>query len=76
MAIRILLSLRNTACEINPKRILQLKNKSRTTGKLDTPFALGKVCFVLFLLNVPVNNFSVMSGRSNCFLGITSTFGR
>ena len=25
-------------------------------------------------LYVPVNNFSVMSGRSHCFLGITSTF--
>ena len=24
--------------------------------------------------NVPVNNFSVMSGLSHCFLGITSTF--
>ena len=26
------------------------------------------------MLNVPVNNFSVMSGWSNRFLGITSTF--
>ena len=26
------------------------------------------------MLNVPVNNFSVMLGRSHCFLGITSTF--
>ena len=26
-------------------------------------------------LNVPVNNFSVMLGRSHRFLGITSTFG-
>ena len=31
--------------------------------------------FVSFLLNVTVNNFSVMSGRSHRFLGITSTFG-
>ena len=30
--------------------------------------------FVSFLFNVPVNNFSVMSGRSHRFLGITSTF--
>ena len=29
---------------------------------------------VLLRLNVPVNNFSVMSGRSHRFLGITSTF--
>ena len=27
------------------------------------------------ILNVPVNNFSVMLGRSHQFLGITSTFG-
>ena len=27
------------------------------------------------ILNVPVNNFSVMLGRSHHFLGITSTFG-
>ena len=26
-------------------------------------------------LTVPVNNFSVMLGRSHLFLGITSTFG-
>ena len=33
--------------------------------------------FVSFLLNVLVNNFSVMSGRSHRFLVITSTkFGR
>ena len=36
------------------------------------------ICFVFvsfrFLLNAPVNNFSVMSGQSHRFLGITSTF--
>ena len=34
------------------------------------------VFFCLFGLRlyVPVNNFSVMLGRSHCFLGITSTF--
>ena len=31
--------------------------------------------FVLRLNVVPVNNFSVMSGRRHRFLGITSTFG-
>ena len=35
--------------------------------------------FILFLfglrLYVPVNNFSIMSGQSHRFLGITSTFG-
>ena len=36
------------------------------------------LCFVVncwLILNVPVNNFSVMLGRSHRFLGITSTFG-
>ena len=32
----------------------------------------GLVCLVL---NIPVNNFSVMLRRSNRFLGITSTLG-
>ena len=37
---------------------------------------LDKVLFFLFGLRlyVPVNNFSVMSGRSHRFLGITITF--
>ena len=32
------------------------------------------VWFVCLVLNVPVNNFSFMLGRSHRFLGITSTF--
>ena len=31
------------------------------------------VCLFVLRLNVPVNNFSVMSGRSRRFLGLTST---
>ena len=31
-------------------------------------------CLFVLRLNVPVNNFSVMSGRSHRFLGTTSTF--
>ena len=34
----------------------------------------GSFCLLKLILNVPVNNFSVMSGRSHRFLGITSTF--
>ena len=36
-----------------------------------------EICFglVCLMLNVQVNNFSVMLGRSHRFLGITSTFG-
>ena len=36
---------------------------------------MGKVeivCLFVLMLNVTVNNFSVMSGGSHCFLGITS----
>ena len=33
------------------------------------------VCLFVLRLNVPVNNFSVMSGRSQRFLGSTSTVG-
>ena len=33
------------------------------------------VCLFVLTLNVPVNNFSVMSRRSHRFLGIISTFG-
>ena len=39
-----------------------------------TDLSLSLFCFVLFGFNVPVNNFSVMSGRSHRFLGIASTF--
>ena len=33
-----------------------------------------RFCLFVLWFNVPVNNFSVMSGRSHRFLGITSTF--
>ena len=33
------------------------------------------VCLFVLRLNVPISNFSVMTGRSYRFLGITSTFG-
>ena len=32
------------------------------------------VCLFVLMLNVPVNNFSVMSGRNHRFPDITSTF--
>ena len=50
---------------------------SRKRKSLHTRLSSGLLslrCLVLFRLNVPVNNFSVMSGRSYNFLGITSTF--
>ena len=36
--------------------------------------AVEKICVCVLMLNLPVNNFSVMSERSHHFLGITSTF--
>ena len=39
-----------------------------------TECSLFFVCLFGLRLYVPVNNFSVMSGRSHRFLGITSTF--
>ena len=33
------------------------------------------VCLFVLRLNIPVNNFSVMSGQSQRFLGLTSTVG-
>ena len=33
------------------------------------------ICLVYLILNVPVNNFTVMLGPGHPFLGITSTFG-
>ena len=37
-------------------------------------FYISHAMISFFTLNVPVNNFSVMLGRSHRFLGITSTF--
>ena len=33
------------------------------------------ICLVHLILNVPVNNFSVVLGQGHRFLGITNTFG-
>ena len=44
------------------------------TKSIKSVHCLLNYLFVL-RLNVPVNNFSVMSGRSQRFLGLTSTVG-
>ena len=36
---------------------------------------IGLFCLLVLRFNVPVNNFSVISGQSNRFLGTISTFG-
>ena len=45
-------------------------------GNPEDKFSRDAAHFFLFvlMLNVPVNNFSVILGRSHRFLGITSTF--
>ena len=49
---------------------------ARVCSHVDDFNACNKCFFFGFglMLNVPVNNFSVMLGRSHRFLGITSTF--
>ena len=48
-----------------------VENRAKTTDAVSCYFYFR---FVSFLLNVPVNNFSVMFGWSHRFLGIPSTF--
>ena len=64
----------NKPCEF--VRILSLTLKRTPFVGVVRDFAKVLFRFVSFLLNVPENNFSVMSGRIHRFLGITSTFGR
>ena len=48
---------------------------SRNTIPQSAMIGIDKIfCLFVLRLYVPVNNFSVMSGRSHRFLGITSTF--
>ena len=58
-------------------RFLLLDHKSKRL-RFFLMLLLKSRCFFFFLfglmLNVLVNNFSVMLGQSHCFLGITSTF--
>ena len=63
-------------------RTRRIKLEARAISWICLTFDPSKVeagvsLFCLFGLsfNVPVNHFSVMSGRSHRFLGITSTFG-
>ena len=51
--------------------------KFRTLSQILGSWVAGPFCLFVFLLglNVPVNNFLVMSGRSQRFLSLTSTVG-
>ena len=46
-----------------------------TYAKSKFSINVTNVCLFVLRLNVPVNNFSVMSGRSQLFLGLTNTVG-
>ena len=51
-------------------------NRGHKALMKQTEETMKQILFLVCLkLNVPVNNFSVMFGRSHRFLGITSTFG-
>ena len=54
-------------------KIFPMKFSLFTAEKISV-YCMGKFTFVL-RLNVRVKSFSVMSGRSQCFLGLTSTVG-
>ena len=49
--------------------------KAYENTSTDEKSVVNFVCLFDLILNVPVNNFSVMLGRSHLFLGITSTLG-
>ena len=49
--------------------------RKETEFLLSLVMHLSFVCLFVLRLNIPVNNFSVMSGRSQRFLGLTSTVG-
>ena len=49
--------------------------KCMHTDDVDMLEHIMLVYLFVLRLNVPVNNFSVMSGRSQRFLGLTSTVG-
>ena len=51
-----------------------LRTCSLLLNSLDCLFVCLFVCLFGLRLYVPVNNFSVISGRSHRFMGITSTF--
>ena len=53
---------------------LVLAKRIMSWHQFGTMFGTKGFCLIGLRLYVPVNNFSVMSGRSNRFLGITSTF--
>ena len=51
-------------------RVVEKKNRERYVNK-----TYVFVCLFVLRLNAPANNFSVMSGRIQRFLGLTSTVG-
>ena len=65
----------STTYLISPANYRSKKDPLKALGRIDfTKYALSTIiylmlCLFVLRLNVPVNNFSVMSGRSHRFLG-------
>ena len=58
------------------KKAEHLAKKKKECCIIDWKASYLKVFDCLFCgFNIPVNNFSVMSGHSHCFLGITQFYG-
>ena len=60
---------------INGTLHLMERENLKRGSRLIYKFVIYISCLFVLRFNVPVNNFSVMSGQSHRFLGITSTFG-
>ena len=57
-------------------QVIMFKNNEQTPPKVLSKCGTKPKLFLFVLrINVPVNNFSVMSGQSQLFLGLTSTVG-
>ena len=57
------------------KSIYVIRNLQRHRSVSTTEQSDIFVCLFVLRLNIPVNNFSVMSGWSHLFLDVTSTLG-
>ena len=66
---------RRLICRSTGEHACNVCNASHIIWQELSMACLRFVCLFVLRHNVPVNNFSVMSGRSQRFLGLTSTVG-
>ena len=55
--------------------MLKWMNLSLVIKPVLSQYKMTDCCLFVLRFNIPVNNFSVMSGQSHCLLVITSTLG-